>query len=377
MEDTKENFIRKAREIYGWKYDYSKVEYKDSQTKVCIICPVHGEIWETPEYHISKRGCLKCYTTKKSTTKEFVFRAKQIHGNKYDYSKTEYVNLRTKVCIICQEKDEYGKEHGEFWITPRDHIHSRSGCKKCAGVERMTNETFILKSIKKYGDKYDYSKVDYKNNKTKVCIICHEKDEFGEEHGEFWQRPNDHLTGYECPKCKKAYKPTTEEWIKRARSIHGNEYDYSKAEYKTAFTKVCIICPKHGEFWQRPANHIYHKAKCPSCNSDNKSKMEENIHLLLDKQNITHERQKTFPWLKNKRSLFLDFYIPYKKIGIEVQGDQHFTAVKRFGGQKFLELQQERDKVKKQLCEEHGIKMFYITKKNYNIDEIIDYLNQK
>ena len=367
---TKENFIRRAKEVHGEKYDYSKVIYKNNKTKVCIICPIHGEFWQTPKHHIyRKQGCPKCSGCYRRTTEDFIKRARDIHGDRYDYSKVKYINTKTKVCIICPE-------HGEFFVTPRDHIYSHAGCPKCSGCYRSTTEEFIEKAEKLYGKKYDYSKVEYINSKTKVCIICHEKDIFGNEHGEFWQRPNDHLRGYECPKCKKNHTPTTEEWVKIAKLIHGDRYDYSKVEYKDAHTKVCIICPIHGEFWQTPNNHL-NGTNCPECNSDNKSKMEENIDLLLNEYNIKHERQKTFNWLKHKRNLFLDFYIPYKKVAIEVQGEQHFVPTSRFGGEEYLKIQQERDQVKKKLCEEHGIKLFYITKKNYSINEILEYLGKR
>ena len=298
---------------------------------------------------------------------DFINAAKKVHGDKYDYSKVEYKNSTTKVEVICPV-------HGSFYIRPSEHIHAKCGCTKCSGLKKSNTEEFIFKSRQKFGDKYDYSKVEYKNNHTKVCIICNEKDKYGMEHGEFWQRPCDHLHGYKCPKCANEYKPKTEEWIKRAEIVHGKKYDYSKVEYKDAYTKVCIICPIHGEFWQTPNNHI-NGAGCPNCNSDNKSKMEENIHLLLLEHKIKHCRQKTFPWLKHKKNLFLDFYIPYKKVAIEVQGEQHFVPVKRFGGEDYCRKQKERDEKKKSLCEEHGIKVFYITKKNYNINEIIKYLN--
>ena len=316
----------------------------------------------------------------KITTEIFIKKCKEIYGEKYDYSKVNYINSQTKVCVICHEKDENGEEHGEFWVTPNNHLRNRK-CPKCKLLNLRkrfikTTEQFIEDAIKIHGDKYDYSKVEYINNKTKVCIICHEKDKYGVEHGEFWQRPNDHLTGYECRKCKNKHIPTTEEWVTHANIVHEGKYDYSKVNYVNASTKVCIICPIHGEFWQTPPNHM-NGANCPHCNSDNKSKMEENIHILLEQHNIKHERQKTFQWLKYKRNLFLDFYIPYKKIGIEVQGEQHFVPVQRFGGEEFFKQQQERDKIKKKLCKQHNVKLFYITKRNYNIDEIIKYLQQK
>ena len=106
----------------------------------------------------------------------------------------------------------------------------------------MLKEEFIEKARKVHGDEYDYSKVEYKNNKTKVCIIC-------PKHGEFWQKPNSHLSsGQGCPKCGGTCKIETEEWVKRAKKIHGDKYDYSLVNYKNYITKVKILCPKHGEF---------------------------------------------------------------------------------------------------------------------------------
>ena len=115
---TKEEFIEKAKKLHGDKYDYSKVEYIDYLTKVCIICPKHGEFWQTPSNHLNKtksKGCLKCgieNTNYKNTytKEEFIEKAKTIHGNKYDYSKVEYLKSNKKICIICPK-------HGEFWQT--------------------------------------------------------------------------------------------------------------------------------------------------------------------------------------------------------------------------------------------------------------------
>ena len=304
---------------------------------------------------------------KRFTKEDFVERARKAHGNKYDYSKVEYINTVTKVCIICPT-------HGEFWQRPSDHIRG-VGCPSCVGLKKPSTDEFIEKARKVHGKKYDYSKVEYNGNKTKVCIICHEKDKFGKEHGEFWKRPNDHLSGLGCPKCGNSYSPTTEEWVEKAKIIHDDKYDYSKVEYKDARTKVCIICPIHGEFWQEPANHL-HGSCCPYCNCGNKSKMEANIREELEKEGIKFEQQKTFNWLKYKKNLFLDFYCDEYKLAIEVQGDQHYVSVERFGGQEDFKLRQERDRTKKMLCEEHGIKMFYITKKNYSLDEVLNYINE-
>ena len=254
---TTEEFIKRAREVHGEKYDYSKVEYVNSTTKVCIICPIHGEFWQKPNIHLQNKGCPKCGRQRTATfhsksQEQFLQEAKSVHGNKYDYSKVEYINYQTRVTIICPV-------HGEFYQSPTSHLQGY-GCPKCGNDRtalRMTNEDFINKAKAVHGDRYDYSKVQYVYNKTEVCIIC-------PEHGEFWQKPKNHLSGYGCPICSGRKKMRTSDFIKKARSVHGDKYDYSKAEYKGNKEKVCIICPEHGEFLQHANNHL-RGVGCPKC----------------------------------------------------------------------------------------------------------------
>lgn len=213
-----ENFIKKSRNVHGDKYDYNKVCYIDSRTKVCIICPEHGEFWQEPSSHIRGYGCPKCANKergdkKRMTREEFINRSKEVHGYRYDYSKVEYVNSNTEVCIICPE-------HGEFWQKPVVHIKQKSGCPKCVG-RYCTNEEFIRKARMVHGNKYDYSKVEYTKAHNKVCIIC-------PEHGEFWQEPSKHLLGQGCRECgklkiSKKNKLTTDEFIKKAKLVHGEK----------------------------------------------------------------------------------------------------------------------------------------------------------
>ena len=189
-EQTTEEWIKKAKAIHGNKYDYSKVEYKGWNQKVCIICPIHGEFWQDPTRHVAKhhkRGCPKCGKPITKTTEQFIQEAKQIHGDKYDYSKVKYVNKITKVCIICPE-------HGEFLQMPYMHLR-HNGCPKC-NSNKKTTEQFIQEAKIFHGDKYDYSKSMYVNCKTKICITC-------PIHGDFYQTPYDHLKGVGCIKCYK------------------------------------------------------------------------------------------------------------------------------------------------------------------------------
>ena len=284
---------------------------------------------------------------KKLSKDEFIERAHKVHGDKYDYSETEYINSRTDIKIICPS-------HGPFFMTPNEHLCMKRGCRFCgyeknAMTHRSNKEEFIEKAKKIHGNKYDYSKVEYVNNNTKVCIIC-------PEHGEFWQQPNNHLSGYEgCKYCAERIM-NTEIFIQRSKKIHDNEYDYSKVEYKNPKTKVCIICPIHGEFWQYPYGHLQGKG-CSKCK--NKSVLETKTLSFLNNNNINYEYQKKFEWL-GKQSL--DFYLPDQNIAIECQGRQHFIDG---SFSEPLYIIENRDLIKLQKCLEHNIPIFYLINKNY------------
>lgn len=228
-------------------------------------------------------------------------------------------------------------------------------------MKRLTTEQFILKALTVHGNKYDYSKVEYKNNKTKVCIIC-------PIHGEFWQLPSFHLNGCNCSKCK-GKNITTEEFVRKANIIHHNRYDYSKVNYIDNKTKVCIICPIHGEFWQTPDAHINGNQGCPACRE---SKLEKEIRLFLNENNIKYTQRKTFEWLKKERLLHYDFFLNDYNIAIECQGLQHFKAINHFGGIKQLLKQQDYDLFKKIKSKEHNIKLLYYADKKYSNEIITD-----
>ena len=190
VKDT-ESFINKARDIHGDKYDYSKVEYKDYYTKVCIICSEHGEFWQTPYQHLhAKAGCKECgkmrskksSQEKKLTFEQFVLKTKMLYNGKYEYSKSGYKNLITKISVLCPK-------HGEFYVTPYNHLHGQE-CPICTqeSLLEKRKQGFINKAKQMYGNEYDYSKVNYVNYHTPVCIIS-------KEYGEFWQKPINHLNG--------------------------------------------------------------------------------------------------------------------------------------------------------------------------------------
>ncbi len=365
---TTEEFIKRAKEVHGDKYDYSKVEYVNNHTKVCIICPEHGEFWQRADSHLSGIGCPKCSKKYKYITEEFIKKAREVHCNKYDYTKTQYKGGRQKICIICPE-------HGEFWKLPYEHLNGK-GCPKCVNKKftniKSTTEEFIERAKKVHNNKYDYSKVNYENCRTKVCITC-------PEHGEFWQLPYVHLQEHGCPKCKtqmfsNKYRLTLCEFIEKANKKHNNFFDYSKVQYVNAYTKVCIICPKHGEFWQTPCNHLNGDG-CPECN---KSKLENKIKYFLLEKQIEFIEEKKFDWLIYKENMRLDFYLPKYNIAIECQGEQHFKPID-FSGKlteketyEQFKLIRNRDKKKREICELNNVKILYYADKKYQNDIIVD-----
>ncbi len=216
---------------------------------------------------------------KRLTTEEFITRARELHGHKYDYSLVEYVSAHTKVRIICPT-------HGVFEQTPNNHIHRR-GCTWCAVEQkaeqrRLTAEEFIRRAREIHGDRYDYSLVEYRNIDTSVKIIC-------PEHGVFKQRPYDHLNQKGCSGCANNQQLTTEEFITHAREIHGDRYDYSLVEYVSNKIIVKIICPEHGIFKQRPDMHLHQKQGCPQCSQAGFNPSEPGTLYVLadDKQSPT------------------------------------------------------------------------------------------
>ena len=293
----------------------------------------------------------------KKTTEQFIQESKEVHGEKYDYSKVEYINCKTKVCIICPE-------HGEFWQRPKNHIHRKQGCHKCCktGVKYETN-AFIKLIEKKFGNKIIIpNDFIYINSHTKSRFIC-------PIHGEFYQRPNDLLNGHLCPTCglsksKEQKSLNNITFIKKAKQIHQNNYNYQKVDYQGYDTKVCIICPEHGEFYQTPHSHLYGNG-CPKCKMSN---LERRIYNELSKNDIKFIYEQKFDWLGQQS---LDFYLPDYNIAIECQGIQHFIPC-NFGSQlktkqEMFEYISERDIIKYNLCVKNNIDLIYFHEYKLNM----------
>lgn len=255
-------------------------------------------------------------------------------------------------------------EHGEFWQTPDNHVNSKQGCPKCANNIQLTVDEFINKAKQVHGDKYDYSKVIYTNYLTKVVITC-------PLHGDFEQLPLNHLKGAGCCICSKertsnSKKVNLQESLNKASNTHNNFYNYSKVKFNKTSDKVTIICPIHGEFIQVWNNHL-EGGGCPKCN---KSKGEKIVARCLKSKNITYIEQYkiNIPKDINKSGIaYVDFYLPDYNTFIEYNGEQHYTPKKQFGGMVNFKRQQKRDQYVRDYCQNNDIKLIEI-KFNENID---------
>jgi len=345
---TTEYFIQRAIKVHGDKYNYNKTNYVNSLTKVIIVCPKHGQFMQNPTIHINKHGCPNCSSHKKLTTKEFIQKAQYAHGNKYDYSKVNYKGIFNKITIICPI-------HGEFLQRPNNHINKKQGCAKCSPEnekwkEKYNNKNFIKRAIKIHGNKYCYNKIIYKNAHTPIIIIC-------KIHGNFQQMPYSHLNGNGCQKCSKEkssynQRMRLENFTKKSIKIHNNKYNYKNTIYgKNNADKVSINCPAHGVFLQTPNNHL-NGMGCPKC-SGNISKLES---LWLNKIKIPNDKNHRQVYLKiNEKRFKVDGYISKTKTIYEFLGDYYHGNPKKFKANEY-----------NQTCHKTFGKLYKLTLKRIN-----------
>jgi len=185
---TTEEFIEKSKLVHGDLYDYSHVDYKNSNKEVSIVCKKHGEFLQKPVYHYwNKAGCPKC-ANKNITNDEFIEKIKLVHGDLYDYSNVVYSLSNEKVNIIC-------KEHGEFIQRANDHLNG-SGCPKCCPINYSKKQILWLDFLSKLCNiniQHAENDGEYLIPETKYRAdgFCKENNSIYEFHGDFWHgNPN-------------------------------------------------------------------------------------------------------------------------------------------------------------------------------------------
>lgn len=358
-----EEFIKRSNKIHKNYYDYSKVVFVDTKTKVNVVCPKHGDFYPTPSNHMNGSKCPKCASIIKNNNQkikfdEFVKRASKLFDNKYTYIDDNFDYKKTMKCEC--------KKHGIFNLNPERHITRLSECPKCIEERnKISLDEFIIKSNIIHNNKYDYSMVNFKTLRDKIEIIC-------PKHGRFIQYATHHIHNKKgCKHCEKENSINTYllNFIKDCNIIHNNKYDYSKVNLVKLKNKIEIICPIHGSFFKRPNEHLNKKSGCQLCKS---SKGEKKVRSFLIKNRIKFDEQKRFKECINIRKLPFDFYLPKLNICIEYDGEQHFNSVDKWGGDDRFNNIKTNDSIKNDFCIRNNIKLIRIPYTEYdNIDTIL------
>jgi len=312
--DTLAEFIKKAKVVHNTKYGYDKVIVGSPNEKVIIECPIHGEFTKLRSKHIAGEGCPACGITvghdrHRLSLDEFIEKSRKVHGDSYDYSKSVYASYHDLVCIVCSR-------HGDFFQSPANHFAGQ-GCPKC-GVgarsgPRITNDEFIQRVTKVHDGKYDYSVTNFTGSHNQIDIVC-------PIHGRFTQMATNHLSGKGCNKCAReqvavVLSTTLDEFVIKANNVHSNKYDYSKIQFRGLGSDVVIVCPDHGEFIQKPKNHLTGRG-CRLC-SIGISRGERELASFIQELGImtaTSNRSIIAPYE-------LDIVVPDQKVAIEYCGN--------------------------------------------------------
>jgi hypothetical protein len=358
-EKRKKVFFKKCYETHGDRYDYSKTEYINNNIKVKIICKKHGEFLQRASAHASGQGCMECRLEDRRIGLDlFLNRCYDIHGDRYDYS------LVSEYKNNIEKVKVICKEHGVFEISPENHTNRKYGCSEC---RKLGLVKFIELSNRKHDYRYNYSLIkEYKDNKSKVKIIC-------KEHGVFEQRVNDHISkGIGCPECTMdRFRLSTEDFIIRSNIIHNNKYIYSEnINFKSNKDKIEIICKEHGIFKQRIDSHLRGQG-CPKCKE---SKGESLVRNYLLDNNIEFITQKKFTDCVYLNELKFDFYLPEHNTCIEYNGRQHYTPIDYFGGEETFKYQLIRDNIKSEYCKNNNIHLIIIKYDEDILEKLTKYL---
>lgn len=365
---TKEQFIVNFKKKFPNKhFDFSESAYENTKVKIHVKCE-KGHIFEIrPNDLMNGYGCNICGGTKKMNNDDFIKKANKIHNGYFSYEHTFLKNVNSKVIVTCPI-------HGDIEVKANNHLNG-ANCRFCSkekithkisrlqkvnsSTKKLSSDDFKQKLYNKWGEKYTVKdNEEYIKNNVPIMIIC-------KEHGEFPITPNHILSGQGCPICSKNKKKTREEiiqCIKKAQPY--SDYDFSKVVYRNIHTPIELKCNKCGTtFFNSPSNLIFYKNGCQGCNQ---SSIENEIEYILQDNKITYEKQKTFGWLKYKRLLRLDFYLPDYKLAIECQGIQHFKEIVFGNNRTCLKEDTFKDNLKRKLCKENNVNILYYA--NYHID---------
>ena len=366
---TKEEFIESFNKKFPNKnIDFSNSIYIDTHTPIEAICNKGHHFNIKPCDLLNGYGCSECYGNKKMTKEDFIKASNYVHNNYFTHEHCNFTNVSSDVIVTCPI-------HGDITVKANNHLNgancrfcSREGIthkitkriKKNRNTKKISPKDFEQKAKSKWGNKYIIDEnTNFINYKLPVKIKC-------PIHGYFNIFPNHFLNGEGCSDCARNRKKDENEIIYLIRESQPYaDYDFSYVIYNGIHYPIKLKCNKCGTIFENsPSNLIHYKNGCPGCKG---SQLEIEITDFLTKNNVTFHREKTFKWLKDKKHMKLDFYLDDYNTAIECQGIQHFKDVcfSNYNSEKSEDVQK-RDILKKILCEENGINVYYYA--NYHYD---------
>ena len=342
---SQREFLIRAKEVWGDRWDYSEVAYTNSRGNVEIICPLHGKFMQLANSHIrGYSGCAPCNRENKSIKGEdFIHRSNQVWGGRWDYSETKYVGMDSKIRIDC-------KEHGRFTQTAQKHLLGRQvGCPSCHGKVGSLSR-FIEESQKVWGSRWDYSKSHYSNNSTPLEIGCF-------QHGSFWQVPTSHWAGnVGCHPCRSKVW-NLDSFVAKSEEAWGDRWGYSQSLYSGYQNHIEVLCVTHGTFSQMAESHLKGFLGCRECHTRGTSRGEKDIFAFIQAMEGVDSLGRVKGELSNPR-IELDIYVPEKKVAIEFNGVYWHSS-------KFKDKGAHHTKFK--MAEEAGIKLVQVWEDDWNL----------
>lgn len=382
-------FVEAGKHFHQFKYSYPPYQdYKYCRTPLQVYCIKHEEHFTTDyaKHILQKRGCKKCgdergSLKRKFSYEKFVIKSKEIHGNQFSYPVNQiYHNCFSKLNITCNTCK------ADIITNYANHIHSKVGCKKCSSEKnaikrRHGYQKFVENALVIHRENFFYPVYQqYLNARTPLNVFCKKHQKY------FSTTYMLHITAkrgcFICSNRAIANKRIHgyDLFVARAKEIHGDKYGYfSDQVYKNNLTKFPVFCKKHDKIFQTSYSlHVYEKCGCPDCGRK-RSKGENLIKNFLIQNNIEFIEQYNPEGLKDKRKLYIDFYLPTVRLLVEFQGEQHFRPTINFGGVTTLIPQLKRDQIKRKYAYDNKYEFLTIEKYQLKDLELLfgKYFNEK
>lgn len=320
-------FVKEARAAHATHYFYDENTYLASTISIRIVCPEHGEFWQIPHVHLRGSGCSRCAkrrvseATRANSYREVAARISSLSQGSVAVVEGTFEGVNRKAKFIC-------KVHGQYERSVNTALHSTHPCVRCGPGKRTVRPTTeVIDQLLTRWPQYEVKPFEHSGRSTRVTLACPRHGDFHMLIGSIYRSPG-------CPRCatarsqagrnaglKAASQLTLERrretWIRKAREVHGDEYDYSNVQYSTARIPVRIQCRRHGFFWQPPSTHL--QSGCRVCADEELKGLYSERYFLKNPHDATREALIYYLRLSWKQHNFF-------KVGIT-----RTTLEKRFG----------------------------------------------